>query len=268
MWLINFLSSLSPGWLGFVLLGSLIGAGLTMLWAARRWILPRMNLGHCDSEFSSAAVQCAMLLYGLIAALIAVGVWQRHSQVEDTVSSEAAAISALWRDMGGYPEPTRTQSRDVLRGYTKQIIEEAWPLQAQGKTPSVGVVWMDRLQAHLFAFEPTTDGQRIGHAEVLRAFNNLVHHRRQRLDWVTAQLPPVFWVLLLPGAFVCTFMLSFFRVENVWFHALMLTIVSSFVAMVLYVIIALDRPYSGAMRITADSYQLIYDHHMSDHVPK
>jgi len=32
--------------------------------------------------------------------------------------------------------------------------------------------------------------------------------------------------------------------------------------MVLFVIFALDRPLCGDMAISADSYQLVYDHHM------
>jgi hypothetical protein len=34
---------------------------------------------------------------------------------------------------------------------------------------------------------------------------------------------------------------------------------AGFVAMVLFVIVSLDRPFHGAMAIPADSYQLIYD---------
>jgi hypothetical protein len=29
-----------------------------------------------------------------------------------------------------------------------------------------------------------------------------------------------------------------------------------------FVIVALDRPFSGAMGVPPDSYQLIYEHHM------
>lgn len=38
---------------------------------------------------------------------------------------EATAIAILWRDLGGYPQRERDSMREVLRGYTKQIIEEA-----------------------------------------------------------------------------------------------------------------------------------------------
>ena len=262
MFLIEFLFWL-PSWvLGLALLATFVGGGLVALWAVRRWLLPLLRVTYDDAEFASGAVQCALLLYGLIAALIAVGVWERHSQVEDIVSAEATSISALWRDFGGYPEPERSGTREILRGYTVEIIQEAWPMQAQGKTPSMGVQWMNRLQDQIFAFQPATDSQRIVHAEVLRAFNTLVQHRRERVDCVQGRLPGAFWLLLIPGAAVCTLMLTFFQVGDVRFHALLLTVVSALMAMVLFLIIALDRPFSGMMAIGPDSYQLIYDHQM------
>ena len=82
----------------------LMGFSLVGLWAFRRWIMPRLRLDTNATLFYGAAVmQSAMVLYGLVAALTAVSVWTRHSQVSDIVSSEATAIAGLWRDLGGYP---------------------------------------------------------------------------------------------------------------------------------------------------------------------
>lgn len=262
MSIVDFLFLL-PQWLLAVVLNAwLMGTALVGIWVFRRWVQPRLRLGYDDAYYAAALVQSAMLLYGLVAALTAVGVWQRHSQVSDVVSAEAVAIASLWRDLGGYPQPVRDATRDTLRGYTEQIINEAWPQLQQGRVPREGVVWMDRLQSQLFAFEPATESQKILHAETVRAFNQLVQQRRQRLDAVGAGLPGVMWTVLLPGAMGCIILCLFFHLENVRFQALLLLGVAGFLAMVLYVIIALDRPYSGETGITADSYRLVYDHHM------
>ena len=82
------------------------------------------------------------------------------------------------------------------------------------------------------------------------------------LDAVQAALPEVLWRVLLPGATGCIVLCLFFHVEHVGFQAVLLLGLSGFLAMVLFVIVALDRPFSGGMRITADSYQLVIDHHM------
>lgn len=121
---------------------------------------------------------------------------------------------------------------------------------------------MDRLQEKLLSFEPNTRGQEIVHAETFGAFNYLVQQRRQRLDSVHAGLPGVLWIVLLPGAMGVLILFLFFYTEDGRFQGLLLVGLAGFLAMVLFVIIALDRPFSGPMGITAESYQLIYDHHM------
>ena len=116
--MIDFLFSL-PLWLLAVVLNIwLMGSALASVWAFRRWVLPRLQCNNDASLFLSAAVmQSAMVLYGLVAALTAVSVWSKHSQVSDTVSSEATAIASLWRDLGGYPQRERDSMREVLRGF-------------------------------------------------------------------------------------------------------------------------------------------------------
>jgi hypothetical protein len=49
------------------------------------------------------------------------------------------------------------------------------------------------------------------------------------------------------------------------FQAVLMVGLAGFVAMVLFVIISLDKPFQGAMAISADSYQLIHDQLMTDH---
>ena len=260
--MIEYLGSLPLWLLATVLNVFLMGFALVGLRVFRRHVLPRLRLTYEDAYYAAALVQSAMLLYGLIAALTAVGVWQRYSEVSDVVSAEATTITALWRDLGSYPQPAQDEMREVLRGYTEQVINGAWPQQRAGQVPREGVEWMDRLQAHLFAFEPATESQKILHAETIRAFNQLIQDRRQRLDSVHAALPGVLWWVLLPGALGCLVLCLFFNLNNVRFQGVLLLGVAGFLAMVLFVIIALDRPFTGDTAITADSYQLVIEHYM------
>jgi hypothetical protein len=257
---IDLLLSLPLWALAVVLNVWLMGFALVSLWALRRWVLPRLRLNTDASLFfGAAAMQSAMVLYGLVAALTAVSVWTKYSQVSDTVSAEATAIAGLWRSLGGYPQVERDSMRDVLRGYTNQIIQEAWPEQRQGRIPRAGVEWIDRFLAQLLVFEPTSESQKLLHAETLNAFNRMHEARRQRLDAVNSGLPGVMWAVLLPGAMGSLLLCLFFPVEDIRFQGILVMGLAGFVAMVLFVIVSLDRPFHGAMAIPADSYQLVYD---------
>ena len=87
----------------------------------------------------------------------------------------------------------------------------------------------------------------------------MIEVRRLRLDAVNAGLPGVMWFVLLPGALGCIVLAFFIRVEDVRVHAFLVAALAGFVAMVLFVIISLDRPFVGAMGVPPDSYQLVYD---------
>ena len=190
--MLDFLFSLSPWPLAVFLNVWLMSFALVSLWAVRRWLLPRLRVDTDASLFLAAAtMQSAIVLYGLVAALTAVGVSTKHSQVSDTVSREATAIASMWRDLGGYPQRERDALREVLRGYTNQIIQEAWPEQRQGRIPSAGVAWMDRLLAQLLVFEPSSESQKLLHAQTLSVFNHMHEARHQRLDAVNTALPGV-----------------------------------------------------------------------------
>ena len=59
-----------------------------------RHILPRLKLGPEESVFTSAMMQAVMVFYGLAVALIAVSVWQTHTDAAATISGEASALAS------------------------------------------------------------------------------------------------------------------------------------------------------------------------------
>jgi hypothetical protein len=249
-----------PLWMsGLLLTGVLAVFSSLGLIGARKWILPRFTIKTDDSNFAATITQSIMVFYGLVVALIAVSVWQKYGQVSDVVSGEAAAIGALWRDLGGYPASQRDSMRGSLREYTRDVIADSWPMQQKGRVPRGGVEVMDHLQASLFAYEPATEGQKALHMETLRAYNQLLQMRRLRLDAVDTGLPGVLWMVILAGALISLASSFFFRVDDIRFQTVMVVLLSLFVAMVIFVVFALDRPFRGDLAITSGSYSLILD---------
>lgn len=255
----DFLFELPLAVTGPVIIGGLCLFAIGGLLFVRRWILPRLRVYKEDSEFSGAMIQCVMVFYGLAVALIAVSVSQTYSDVSKIVSGEASALNALYRDVSSYPEPIRLDLQKELGDYTDQIIHDAWPLMRQGKTPIAGFAYMSRFQSVLDKFEPATEGQKILHAETLRAYNLLIQARRMRLDAATTSLPNVMWGVIIAGAFISLSSSFFFKVEDARLHGILVTLLAVFMGLVIFMILALDRPFQGDLGIDPQPYQLIYD---------
>jgi len=252
-----------PLWIaGPALVVLLVGISLAGLFFVRSRILPRWQVTHHDSHFAGSLVHSVMVFYGLVLALIAVNVFETYSSASKIVSAEASALAMLYRDAGSYPEPARTDLRDALRAYTEYVIREAWPLQRHGRIPAGGVEKLDLVQEKLAAFEPRTEGERALHAEAWRAYNHLVETRRARLDEVQTGLPGVMWLVVILGAAIALSAAFFFHVPEARLHATLVGLLATFIASVIFLVLAMDHPFRGDLGISSESYQLIYDHLM------
>lgn len=243
---------------GPVLVLGLVAFALGGLRLVRRRVLPRLRISEADSEFSGSLMQAVMVFYGLAVALIAVSVWQSYDDVAKLVTHESSAIAALHRDVSGYPASERALMQSELRDYVRFIIDEAWPQQRRGLVPVGAERLLERFEDTLIAFEPATEGQKLLHAEALRAFNDVVKARELRLDAVTTGLPGVMWIVVLAGACIGLSAAFFFKVDDGRLHAIQVTLLAVFVGLVIFMILALDRPFRGDLGLKPEPYELVY----------
>ena len=249
---------------GALIIGCLCAYSLIGLALFRRLILPRLKVCSEDSEFSGAMVQAIMVFYGLAVALVAVSVWETHSEVSDVVAREAACLADLYRDTSTYPEPIRTELLGELHGYTDYLIDKAWPSQRDGIQPIDGVRWMNRFQKSLTAFEPETKGSEIMHAEVIRSYNRLIEIRSLRMDAMLVKLPAVHWVVIYGGAMISLASTFLFTVKDRRLHAIQVLLLAIFIGLVTTLVFAFDRPFQGDLAVGSEPYQLVRDQLMAE----
>jgi hypothetical protein len=250
---------MSPLYLAILMVAAIEVVSMIGLFLARRLLIPRLRFHDGVNDAISGTVQAIGVFYGITVGLIAVGVWNTNSNASDLVSKEAASIGALYRDVSGYPEPARTKLQSGLREYTHQVIEQAWPAQREGRILDSGTRILNEFQGTLMAFEPGTPGQTALHSETLRAYNILIGYRRQRVDAVGSSLSLVMWMVIWVGAAISIGVGYLFRLEDPKMHAILIALMAGFLAMVIFMIVINDRPFSGKNGITPDSYKLILD---------
>jgi hypothetical protein len=198
------------------------------------------------------------VLYGLLIGLLAVASYQNFSSVTDIVTKEAASVAALYRDLGGYPQPTRGSLQSKLREYTRYVIYESWPQQRHGIVPTGGSERVTTLIDEMLTFEPSRKSEEIIHAEALRQFNNFVELRRARLANVTTGIPAVLWWVVAIGALL-NIMLIWMLIMEVHLHFILGGSLSLFLGIVIFLIAAMDNPFRGEVSVGPDAFQLVYD---------
>jgi hypothetical protein len=249
-----------PLWaLSSLIIALFVGCAAGGLLIARRWLLPRLDIGQGDAEFGGAMVQAILVFYALAVALIAVSTWEQHSAISDRSSEEAAAIATLYRQSLLLPEAVREELQDGLVEYTTFIVDQAWPAQANGEIPEGGTSLITDIQATLGSYEPTSAGMAAVHAQALDTFRDMVELRRLRLDAVGGHLSTAMWVFVLVGAAISLGSSYLFVVGDPRLHVILVGLLATIIGMVVILIAAYDGPFVGDLAISADSYRLVLD---------
>lgn len=255
------LYEVSPPIAALIMVGFVEFAALIGLVLVRRYLIPKLHYGNDANDAVSGTVQAIGVFYGITVGLIAVGVWNTNSHASELVSKEAASISALFRDVSGYPSPLREKLRNEVRRYTVFLIDEAWPAQRKGQGQMIdgGTRILDDFQEKLHFFQPANASQSALHSEVLRAYNTLLEYRRLRIDAVGNGLSNVMWAVIWVGAAISVGIAYFFNIPDVKLHAILVLLMGGFLGMVLFMIVINDRPFYGSVSISSDPYKLILE---------
>ena len=222
---------LVPALVGSVLLQPIVGR----LLAGERD--PNTPVGLLFSAFT--------LYYGVLLALLSIAVFENYGKAQDTISREASGVIALYRDLGGYPEPVRTNMIGVLRRYVDEETGPGWRDQRVNRASAPGLILVDDLSRLLLSFKPDRQiGEDILHQETLRAFAEFVDRRRMRIQAAGTSIPSIIWYVVLIGAVLNVFVLWLFEFGRTT-HLILSGVLALFVGIVVYMVAVLDQPFRG-----------------------
>ena len=240
-------------WLGVLIVGLFVGASVAGLKLSRPLA---KRLSHEQNDFVNIFVAIIAVFYAVLVGLIAVAVWGNFTTIDGIVSNEAVNASDVYRDIESYPPAVRDEVRRNLRAYVSVVIQREWPAQRRGdKRHLAGDLLLYRAAHGLTTFEPATPGQQVVHVQTLRDLDDLFSNRRLRLEAVDSHLPGLMWLVVLAGAAVLMTMTFFFYAESHTLHLLLSIGLSVLIGLVIFLILALDRPLIGKVSVDASSFE-------------
>jgi Protein of unknown function (DUF4239) len=249
-----------PNWLLCVLIIAItVGLAIVGLLITRPLVKRIVGGSGKHNDIVSYFLASLGVFYGLALGLIAVATWENYTEVDAVVTTEAAALSSLYRDFDGYPQPLRTSLENILREYTRTVIEKEWPAHKQGIALEDGDLILDRLENEVMNFEPTREREKIVHAEVLHSLDTVLDQRRLRLQAVSTGLPAALWAVVLIGAVLNGLLCYLFWIDNLTLHILAVAILACFIAVLIFLTAAMDNPFRGEFSVNSDVFKTILD---------
>jgi len=247
--MIYFLTS-QPLWVSGALLVGL-GTALASLGPSvvRRYVtLERLSANNEIAGFKFATVG---VLYAVLLAFAIIVVWQKYSDAEGVVAQEASAAATIYRLSQGLGDEPGGKLRDALTAYLKEVIADDWPAMGLGLKGASGAArhGLDGIYTALLTFDSPERRNATLVAEILRQIDNITQARRTRLVTAEGVVPPVLWIVLFGGAFVTIAFTFFFGTLNLRAQTLMTTLLALLIFCELWIVIAIDRPFTGTIKV-------------------
>jgi hypothetical protein len=245
--MIHFLTS-QPMWLSALLVVGL-GTLLSMLGPAlvRRYIgLKRLTANNEVAGFKFATIG---VLYAVLLAFAIIVVWQKFSDAEVDVVHEAGAAENIYRLSQGLTDQGGIAVRDAVANYLKVTIDNDWPAMDRGTAGSgrAAKQALDAVYAALLSSDAQSNGAVV--SEMLRQLELITQARRARLVASQGAVPNVIWLVLLGGAVVTISFTFFFGTEILRAQVMMTALLAMLIFSELLIIIAIDRPFTGAVKV-------------------
>lgn len=221
----------------------------------------RLTLIHREPNFNTLvnyATGSFGLCYGLLLSLLAVATYQNSARIQIAVDNEAAAVAALYEAASSYPQPLGGELQYLLRDYTLYVILKDWPAHRNREIWSGGTLRLEAIQNDIIAFSPANRMQELLQQQSLGALKELRDSRQQRLTGVRTSIPIVLWYVVGIGLLIHTLLFSMLD-TGLLIHMLLGAIISSFIGVLIFLILAMDRPLQGSVSISAEAYMVTYD---------
>ena len=238
--------------LGLVIVAGTVVASVAAVALVRK--LPRERLEE-NQDVVSVMFSAVGVLYTVLLAFMVVLVWEQFNSAEDRTQQEATKISNLLRNSAVFPPPARSEIQERLIAYTRSVIDDEWETMARGESSPVASAAYRRVWTAYYGFQPQNDRQHDFYAESITRLNELGQDRRLRVISSESSIPTIMWILLVVGAFVTIGYLYLFAISNAVLHRLMIGSVTGLLAFILFLILALNHPFAGDVKVTPDAYE-------------
>jgi NADH:ubiquinone oxidoreductase subunit 6 (subunit J) len=197
-------------------------------------------------------------MFGVIVGFSAFLVLNKYHAAQQTVQSEAGDLEEIYRLAQPLPEPKQEQIQGLVASYARAVVGEEWALMRQGRINPRADDLADELRRSIQeGYKTSTGAEQRFLGEELDVMDTLDEDREARLIDVRIGLPHVLWVALVVLGVSIIGLSYLVGMESHRLHLLTVGTLAAGIALVLFTIFVLDRPFGTDFRVGPQPFELM-----------
>jgi hypothetical protein len=199
-------------------------------------------------------------MFGVIVGFSAFLALNQYHAAQQTVQSEASNIEEIYHLAQPLPEPKQEQIQGLAVSYARVVVDEGWPAMREGRwSPHDDALAEELRRSIQDGYKTSTGANQQFFGEELDVIDELDEDRDARLIAVRTGLPTILRVaLVVLGTTIIGF--SFLvGMESHRLHLLTVGSLAAGIALVLFTIFVLDRPFGTDFGVKPQPFELVLD---------
>jgi hypothetical protein len=231
--------------------GVLIAIGAAAVVGGAVFALRGVRLGENRDRWQDQVANSAgAMVNALFLASFALSVvisWQAYDHAKADVAAEAAALTAVYTDVGGLPDAA--QLRQEIADYATVVINQEWPLLATGGSSDAADKDIRQLAGQILVGQDSTQAIR---QEAIKQLDAVSSARDLRIQDANTSLPAGLLVSLLITALAVLVHGLLVGAPHSLSSAITLILEAALIASAVFIVFVIRRPYHGAFDIGPD----------------
>jgi len=233
---------------------------LGILWFIRRHV-SHIKL-HKHHDVAGYIFSIIGVLYSVILGFTVINVQERYNRADETVQTEAMITTDLYRDALYFDAKSITLIRANLRAYVKYVIGQEWGFPDDRVRRQKGDEILQDLWKGYETVELDNERAKIWYELTIAKLDRLMETRLAREFYSWESLSDMMWSILVLGAVITIGFMFFFGLEDLRMQMLMTSLLTIYLAFMLYLVFSLDHVFEGTVHITPQAFEetlLIFD---------
>lgn len=245
-----YLLQLPPAVMLFILIMVFASMGVGGTFIYRKYIRSRTR--PAGNEVIGDVFASVGALYGLLLGFVVFLVWDSFNSAQVNANREGSLARTLYQAIRYYPDSTRIAP--VLKAYSEYVyhvvnheyprMETMMPFTKEDRRAFNGVY---KSLESVNLSDNRTD-------QMFRHLNELATYRSLRQLDATAEIPGSIWLAMLAGGALVLVFAMILDVESGRLHLIANGLLSTFIGLIIYIILMLDHPFTGSIRIDPTDY--------------
>jgi hypothetical protein len=235
--------------------GVLVAIGAAALVGGSAFALRGVRLGEKRDRWQDQVANSAgAMVNALFLASFALSVvisWQAYDHAKADVAAEAAALTAVYTDVGGLPDAA--QLRHEIADYATVVVNQEWPLLSTGGSSAAADKDIRQLAGQILVGQDSTQAIR---QEAIKQLDAVSSARDLRLQDANTSLPAGLLVSLLITAIAVAVHGLLVGAPHSLSSASTLVLEGALIASAVFIVFVIRRPYHGAFDIGPDMIRM------------